>query len=84
MAGCISKEMLTRFLEDQLEGGPHSAIVDHVESCEACQEHLTDLTGDCSVFRGWEPIPLLCIGTLGWHLSSRLYAVSLNFSLRVW
>ncbi len=55
MAGCTSTEMLTRLLEDQLGGDEHSAIVNHVESCASCQERLRELTGNCSVFGGWEP-----------------------------
>jgi tetratricopeptide (TPR) repeat protein/tRNA A-37 threonylcarbamoyl transferase component Bud32 len=55
MVGCTSIEMLTRLLDDQLEGGLHSAVVDHIESCAGCQERLRELTGDRSIFRGWEP-----------------------------
>lgn len=55
MAGCTSNDLLLRLLEDELEGDARASVVDHVESCAACQERLKELTTDCSVFGCWEP-----------------------------
>ncbi len=54
-ACCTGDERLTRLLEDQLAGDEHFSTVEHVESCAGCQERLRELTGDCSVFLGWQP-----------------------------
>jgi eukaryotic-like serine/threonine-protein kinase len=56
MTGCSSDIMLARLLEEQLDEADHSSIVDHVESCVACQQRLKELTGDDSRFLTWEPI----------------------------
>lgn len=45
--------MLARLLDEQLDNADHASIVDHVESCVACQERLRELTRNDSRLIEW-------------------------------
>src|SRR5262245_13363816 len=49
MIVCSDDGMLTRLLEEQLDGDELSSLVAHVESCPSCQERLRELTSDGSL-----------------------------------
>src|SRR5262249_10483594 len=49
MIACSSDGMLTRLLEEELDGDELSSLVVHVESCPSCQERLRELTCDGSL-----------------------------------
>src|SRR5262249_39646175 len=49
MIVCSDDGMLTRLLQEQLDGEELSSLVAHVESCPSCQERLRELTSDGSL-----------------------------------
>src|SRR5262249_14536732 len=49
MIVCSDDGMLTRLLEEELDGDELSSLVAHVESCPSCQERLRELTSDGSL-----------------------------------
>jgi eukaryotic-like serine/threonine-protein kinase len=49
MIVCSGDGMLTRLLEEQLDGDELTSLVAHIESCSSCQERLKELTSDGSL-----------------------------------
>src|SRR5262249_42950885 len=58
MIVCSGDGMLTRLLEEELDGDELSSLVAHVESCPSCQERLRELTSDGSLVLDGGPYDL--------------------------
>ena len=50
---CTGDELLTQLLEEQLDQDQAASIIEHVETCIACQERLIQLTSESCHFMKW-------------------------------